>query len=74
MPGVLRPYTLVDVLSTIYNQNGQGSTGNTATALTAPLSAVAEADEPAVLGDSAFASSQTNIAWDQGVWSAGSWS
>lgn len=74
MPGVLRPYTLVDVLSTIYNQNGQGNTGSSATALTVPLSAVAEADETATMGDTAFAASQTNITWDQGVWSAGTWS
>ena len=74
MPGVLRPYRLVDVLSTIYNQNGQGNTGSTATALTVPLSAVAEATEPATAADSAFAASQTNLTWDQGVWSAGTWS
>jgi hypothetical protein len=70
LPGVLRPYTLVDVLSTIYNQNGQGNTGSSATALTVPLSA----DETATMGDTAFAASQTNITWDQGVWSAGTWS
>lgn len=74
MPGVLRPYTLVDVLSTIYNQNGVGSLGNTGTALTVPLSTVAEADEVATAADSAFAASQANLTWDQGVWSAGTWS
>lgn len=72
MPGVLRPYTLVDVLSTINNQNGVGNTNPTV--LTVPLSEVGEVDEAATMGDSAFASSQTNITWDQGVWSAGSWS
>lgn len=73
MPGVLRPYTLVDVLSTIYNQNGQGALGGTQ-ALTVPLSAVAEADETATAADSAFATSQANVTWDGGVWNAASWS
>lgn len=74
MPGVLRPYTLVDVLSTINSQNGQGSMGNPTT-LTVPLSSIAEADETVVSADSAFVSTQTGAAlWDQGVWSAGTWS
>lgn len=74
MPGVLRPYTLVDVLSTINDQSGAGSQGS-ATALTVPLSTIAEADETTASSDSAFASTQTGgILWDQGVWSAGTWS
>lgn len=73
MPGVLRPYTLVDVLSTINNQNGQGSMGNPAT-LTVPLSTVAEADETASSSDTAFASTQTGGAlWNGEVWCAGTW-
>lgn len=72
MPGVLRPYNLVDVLATIYNQAGQGSSSGS-TALTVPLSSVAEVDETATASDSAFGASQTNITWDQGVWSAASW-
>lgn len=73
MPGVLRPYSLVDVLNTINNQNGMGSTSPTT--LTTPLSTVAEADETATATDTAFATSQTGgTLWDQGVWSASSWS
>ena len=74
MPGVLRPCNLVDVLSTINDQNGGGSLGNPAT-LTVPLSTVAEADEQATASDSAFASTQAGgTLWDQGVWSAATWS
>lgn len=73
MPGVLRPYTLVDILGTINDQNGLGSQGSSTT-LTVPLSAVAESDETTTASDSAFAQSQTNITWDQGVWSACTWS
>ncbi len=73
MPGVLRPYNLVDVLGTIYGQTGQGS-ASSSTVLTVPLSAVVEVDDTATASDSAFAATQTNIAWDQGVWSACTWS
>lgn len=74
MPGVLRPYTIIDVLATINNQNGQGSLGGQ-TALTVPLSSVAEADDQTTSSDTAFASTQTGgTLWDQGVWSAATWS
>lgn len=64
--GVLRPYTLVDVLGTIYDQATQGNTGTTA--LTTPLSAVAEVDDTVTLSDSATGLSQANRGWDQEVW------
>lgn len=71
--GVVRAYTLVDVLAAINDQSGQGSAGTAPTALTVPLSAVAEADDQTTTSDSAFGSTQTNILWDQGVWSAATW-
>lgn len=66
MPGVIRPYTLVDILGTISGQNSQGNQGNTA--LTTPLSAVAEVDETVTSADSATALSSAAKGWDQEVW------
>lgn len=71
MPGVLRPYTLVDVLAAINDQAGQQQMG--ATALTAPLSTVAEADEQVTASDSAAVTAQVSPGWDQGVWAGASW-
>lgn len=73
MPGVLRPYTLVDVLGTINDQSGLGSQ-SASTALTVPLSTVGEVDETTSVGDAAFGSLSTATTWDQGVWNAGTWS
>lgn len=64
--GVIRPYTLVDVLGTIYDQASLGNTGNTA--LTTPLSAVGEVDETVTSADSATALSSAPKGWDQEVW------
>jgi len=72
MPGVLRPYTLVDVLNTINDQTGMGSQGATSS-LTIPLSSVGEVDEATTVADSAFGSVSTSTAWDRGVWNAGTW-
>lgn len=72
MPGVIRPYTLVDILGTLNDQNGLGSQGTAA--LTTPLSAGGEVDEAvAPQPDSAFAYSSVDIGWDQGTWGGIQW-
>lgn len=72
MPGILRPYTLIDILATINDQAGQQQADSTA--LTAPLSSVAEADEQTTVSDSATGSVRAPQGWDQGVWGGSSWS
>lgn len=74
MPGVLRPYTLVDVLSTINDQSGLGSGQNSSTVLTVPLSDVGEVDETTATSDSAFGAVSVATTWNEGVWNAGYWS
>ncbi len=66
--GVLRPYTLVDVLGTL-NQQSQQQTGTTISG----LSGFAEADESATVGDAVTASAQTPPGWDQTTWGAAVW-
>lgn len=69
MPGVFRPYNLVDVLGTMNEQ------------LTAPTGDVidsfgffAETDEQFAFGDSMTTTVQVNSAYDAGVWGAFTWS
>lgn len=69
MPGVLRPYTLVDVIGTINGQNNadQGTTD------TAGLGDFAETDEATSIGDSMAGTIQTNPVWDAGYWGSVIW-
>ena len=66
MPGVIRAYTLVDVLATINSQNNTGNQGNTV--LTTPLSAVGEVDETVPSSDLAASVTSMPKGWDQEVW------
>jgi hypothetical protein len=71
MPGVVRPYTLVDVLSTIYNQTSTLSQQLNGTA--GSIGIIGEADEPITSGDSAVSGVSSNLGWDQGSFNAVSW-
>lgn len=72
MPGVIRPYTLTDVLQTM-NQN-QMNQGATTGANLAQLGVIAEADETVVpTADSAAATHSPNAGWDTTYWGAVSW-
>jgi hypothetical protein len=73
MPGVIRPYTLVDVLSTIYDQATAGSQGLNGQAIVV-VGIVAEVDETVTVVDSAITDSATNATWDNGVWNGFAWS
>ena len=69
MPGVFRPYTLVDILGTLNDQTGQQQGSQTVNG----LGQFAEDDEQMLLGDSMTATVQANPAWDAGVWGAVGW-
>lgn len=71
-PGVLRPYTLIDVLGAINGQSQTGTSASTGASATA-YGQVAEADEQITAADSAFATVQAAPGWDQGVWGVGTW-
>lgn len=68
MPGVIRPYTLADVLGTLNQQS------TTTTDTVAGLGTLVEADEGVPLADAATATIQRIATWDNGVWGALSWS
>jgi len=70
MPGVLRPYTLVDVIATLNQQNGQ----NNGAQLINGLGDFAEVDESVTVTDGAFATANLNPGWDQGQWNSVLWS
>ena len=71
MPGVIRPYTLLDVLSTINNQNNNTGQFDTTTS---GLGDFAEADEPSITtADAATAATPVNPGWDQSEWGVFNW-
>jgi hypothetical protein len=73
MPGVIRPYTLLDVLATI-NQNATGNA--TVGANTSAFGIIAEADESipaAAVADAATAAVAATAGWDQGTWGGVGW-
>lgn len=69
--GVIRPYTLVDILNTIY-QVSSTPLDNGGVVITVGI--VAEVDEVATTADLAFATTSTSLGWDQGVWNGFAWS
>lgn len=74
MPGVIRPYTLVDVLATI-NQNATNN-GATVGANAVAFGIIAEADEsiPASsIADAATTAAAATAGWDQGQWGSVGW-
>lgn len=72
MPGAVRPYTLVDVLQTIYGA-ATGQTGVSTTAPTSVVSLVGEADEQLSMADLATGTSGALLGWDQEVMGAILW-
>jgi hypothetical protein len=67
--GVYRPYSLVDVLGSINNQNS--SSPDTSTS---GVGALAEADEQTTWADSATTVVLTTLpTWDQEEWGASTW-
>lgn len=68
MPGVFRPYTLVDVLGTI-NQQSSAPTGATISG----LGLFAETDEEFTITDAMTGAVQTNPVYDAGTWGTCAW-
>jgi hypothetical protein len=68
MPGVFRPYTLVDVLGTM-NEQITAPTGDTITG----VGYFAETDEAFTLADKIATTVQATPAYDAGVWGAFTW-
>lgn len=70
MPGVFRPYTLVDVLGTLNQQIAQQQGGSVSVN---GFGDFAEIDETSVYTDSVTTSVQVNPTWDNGTWGGISW-
>lgn len=70
MPGVLRPYTLSDVLGTLNAQNQDAQQG---AVVVDGIGTFAEADETAAAADSATATHAAVPGWDGGQWGATQW-
>lgn len=70
MPGVLRPYTLNDVLGTLNAQNQAVSQGAT---IVDGIGTFAEADEAVTAADSATATHLAVPGWDGGIWGGTQW-
>ena len=69
MPGVLRPYTLEDVLGAMNNQIQSAQQAE----LISGVGSFAEADETLTLADSATGAHSAPAGWDAGIWGATSW-
>ncbi len=69
MPGVFRPYTLVDILGTLNDQSlaAQGSVIN-------GIGFFAETDENFSFSDSVTTTVQANATYDNGAWGFFTWS
>lgn len=71
MPGVLRPYSLADVLGTL---NTQSSASTATTGTITGVGFFAEADESMPMADTVTGSAAVPATWDHGVWGATVWS
>lgn len=69
MPGVIRPYNLVDILNTIY----QATVTTTPGGQVIVVAVIAEDSEMATTTDAAIAVSTTPFGWDQGYWGSVGW-
>jgi hypothetical protein len=69
MPGVSRPFTLVDVLGTMNEQNQALGTND----MVNGLGDFGEVDETVPVSDSMTTVVQLNAAWDQGQWGQVTW-
>lgn len=70
MPGVYRPTTLIDVLSTL----NEGLLPPVEATDSSGQGVFAEIDETLLLADSMTTSVGAPVAWDAGVWGGGQWS
>lgn len=70
MPGVFRPYTLVDVLGTL-NQESVGALGSQG--LVAGTGFFAATNEEFTLHDTVATTVQANPTWDNGFWGQFTW-
>jgi hypothetical protein len=70
MAGVVRPYTLVDVLGTLNSQSTGSATPSTTVS---GVGFFAEADESSTSTDTASTQVGPLIGWDQQNWGAFSW-
>lgn len=69
MPGVYRPYTLIDILGTL-NQQSSGPTGDTILS----LGHFVETDEATTITDTITSTPITGTpAWDTATWGATTW-
>jgi hypothetical protein len=73
MPGVVRPYTIVDVLQTIYSAATGNNAGVSNTNPSSVISLVGEADEQMSLVDATTGVSEVNRGWGSGVWGEIGW-
>lgn len=69
--GVIRPYTLVDVLSTIYNQTSQLS--QQLTGSSGSIGIIGEVNEVSTSVDTTFGTVSSKLGWDQGIFNAVQW-
>jgi hypothetical protein len=73
MPGAVRPYTLTDVLQTIYGA-ATGQSGVSTSTPTNVISLVGEADEQLSMADIATGISKAPGGWNQAVYGGTQWS
>lgn len=71
MPGVFRPYTLVDILGTLNQGVQQATQGDT---IITGTSVIGEADENMALSDTVTGTVTTNQGWNQVTWGTVAWS
>lgn len=74
MSGVMRNYTLTDVLQGIYSTATGATAGVSNTVPISTISLVGEADEVFSASDSTVGLSAANRGWGQGVWGEIGWS
>lgn len=72
MSGVLRAYSLADVLGTLNSQSSGGA--SSATGTVTGVGFFSEADESVPMGDTVTAAAAVPAGWDGGVWGATVWS
>lgn len=69
MPGVFRPYTLIDVLGVLNEQSTEQQTSTVAAA----VALFAQTGEGSTVHDTMTTTVQASPAWDTGVWGSTTW-
>lgn len=70
MPGVFRPYTLVDVLGQLNEQSQQAQQNG---AQVVAVGTFAQTGEQTTMTDAVTTTVQASPAWDGGVWGSVTW-